>query len=153
MFPELEAERAKGRKIVFTSGCFDLLHIGHVRYLTAGKKFGDVLVVGLNTDASTKRLKGGKRPIIGENERREMLLALKPVDYVYLFDEDTPIALMKKVKPDVFIKGGDWTKEQLSKLGIDESIVGRVEMLPMTENSSTTKVIERVVSLIAKAKP
>ena len=117
-----------------------------MRYLTEGKKFGDILVVGLNSDASARCLKGPRRPIVPEAERKEMLLALKPVDYVLVFEEDTPLSLMKKIKPHVFIKGGDWSLEGLSALGIVEAMGGgRIEILPKIEDSSTTKIINNIV--------
>ncbi|MBE0597871.1 MAG: D-glycero-beta-D-manno-heptose-7-phosphate kinase, partial [Desulfuromonadales bacterium] len=107
----LEGDRQRGRKIVFTNGCFDLLHVGHVKYLQKARKLGDLLVLGLNSDASVRRLKGAKRPLIGEEERAHILAALNCIDYVVLFDEDTPQELIAALRPDVLVKGGDYTAE------------------------------------------
>src|SRR5512139_3484472 len=105
--------KAKGKRIVFTNGCFDLLHLGHVRYLEEAKALGDVLVVGVNSDTSVRKLKGPKRPILPEEERAEILSGLGCVDYVTLFHEIDPLELITSVRPDVLVKGGDWTKEQI----------------------------------------
>ncbi|NJD91551.1 MAG: D-glycero-beta-D-manno-heptose-7-phosphate kinase, partial [Geobacter sp.] len=107
----IEAERAKGRRIAFTNGCFDLLHVGHVKYLQKARSFGDLLIMGLNSDASIKRLKGEKRPLIGQDERAHILAALDCIDYVVIFDEDTPLELITALKPDILVKGGDYTLE------------------------------------------
>jgi D-beta-D-heptose 7-phosphate kinase/D-beta-D-heptose 1-phosphate adenosyltransferase len=112
-FDGLKSAKEAGKKIVFTNGCFDILHVGHLRYLQDAKDLADILFVGLNSDASVRRLKGEERPIVCEEERAEMLLGLKSVDYVCLFEEDTPIELIKKVKPDFLVKGGDWAVEQI----------------------------------------
>src|SRR4030043_1542847 len=105
--------KAEGKRIIFTNGCFDLLHIGHVRYLEEAKALGDVLVVGVNSDTSVRELKGPKRPILPEEERAEILSGLGGVDYVTLFDEIDPLKLITSVRPDVLVKGGDWAKEQI----------------------------------------
>lgn len=134
--------KALGKKIVFTNGCFDLIHFGHVRYLREAKALGDVLVVGLNSDDSVRRLKPS-RPVIPEAERTEVLAALEMVDYVTLFQEDTPYELISLLRPDVLVKGGDWKKEDI--VGAD--IVPDVRSLPYVDNISTTGIIERILSL------
>lgn len=130
-------------KIVFTNGCFDLLHVGHVRYLNQAKSRGDVLVVGVNTDASVRRLKGPTRPIQNENDRAEILANLNSVDFAILFDEDTPLELIKLVKPDVLVKGGDWKPEQIVGSDFVMSYGGKVESLQFVDGKSTTSLIEK----------
>lgn len=134
----------EGKKIVFTNGCFDILHIGHVRYLTAAKEFGDILIIGLNTDASVKMLKGNDRPINTEMDRAEVLLALKAVDYVVLFGEKTAEELIAEVKPDIYVKGGDYTLETLPEAKIVQSYGGKVEFIPMVAGRSTTNIINKI---------
>lgn len=136
--------RQRKERIVFTNGCFDVLHVGHCRYLKLARERGDVLVVGLNSDASVRRLKGNTRPVVPCDERRELLLALKPVDYVCVFEEDTPKELIEKVRPDVLVKGGDWPVEKIVGHELVQSYGGTVESLPYIEGSSTTDVIERI---------
>ncbi|MBQ7478774.1 MAG: D-glycero-beta-D-manno-heptose 1-phosphate adenylyltransferase [Selenomonadaceae bacterium] len=136
--------RRGGRRIVFTNGCFDLLHAGHVRYLARARSFGDCLVLGLNTDASVRRLKGPSRPINREEDRAEVVGALRSVDYVVLFGEETAEALIAEVRPTVYVKGGDYTLETLPEAKIVQSYGGRVEFVDMVEGRSTTKVIERI---------
>jgi D-beta-D-heptose 7-phosphate kinase/D-beta-D-heptose 1-phosphate adenosyltransferase len=132
--------KAEGKRIVFTNGCFDILHTGHVRYLRAAKKPGDILVIGLNADASVSRLKPG-RPINPEAERAEVLASLAVVDYVTLFSEDTPYELIKYLGPDVLVKGGDWKREDI----VGSDIVPEVQSLPYVEGSSTTEIIQRII--------
>ncbi len=136
--------RRGGQRIVFTNGCFDILHAGHVRYLDRARSFGDCLVLGLNTDASVRRLKGPSRPINGEEDRAEVVGALKSVDYVVLFGEQTAEKLIARVKPDIYVKGGDYTLETLPEAKVVQSYGGRVEFISMVEGRSTTKVIERI---------
>ncbi|ROL56276.1 D-glycero-beta-D-manno-heptose 1-phosphate adenylyltransferase [Bacteroidetes/Chlorobi group bacterium Naka2016] len=136
--------RSKGNKIVFTNGCFDLIHIGHVRYLTEAKKLGDVLIVGLNSDDSVRRLKGSNRPITPQEERAEILDALKPVNIVVVFEEDTPIELIKKVRPNVLVKGGDYTLEQIVGADFVKSTGGEVIVIPYVKDKSTTNLIEKL---------
>ena len=136
--------RSENKKIVFTNGCFDILHVGHVRYLSAAKDLGDILIVGLNTDASVKILKGNDRPINNENDRAEVLLALKAVDDVILFGEKTAENLIAKVKPDIYVKGGDYTLDTLPEAKIVQSYGGRVEFIPMVDGRSTTNVIKKI---------
>ncbi len=136
--------RRGGQRIVFTNGCFDLLHAGHVRYLARARSFGDCLVLGLNTDASVRRLKGPSRPINREEDRAEVVGALRSVDYVVLFGEETAEALIAEVRPAVYVKGGDYTLETLPEAKIVQSYGGRVEFVDMVEGRSTTNVIERI---------
>ena len=136
--------RSTGAKIVFTNGCFDILHVGHVRYLTAAKKLGDVLIVGLNTDASVKLLKGDARPVNKEKDRAEVLLGLKAVDYVVLFGERTAENLVAQVKPDVYVKGGDYTVEQIPEAKIVQSYGGTVRLIDFVSGYSTTMTIEKL---------
>jgi D-glycero-beta-D-manno-heptose 1-phosphate adenylyltransferase len=138
-------EQRAGRRIVFTNGCFDLLHAGHVRYLREARALGDLLVVGVNTDASVRRLgKGGDRPIVPEAERAEVLAALEMVDYVTLFDEDTPLELVRAVAPDVLAKGGDWTPETVVGAEDVRARGGDVAIIAYHPGLSTTALIDRL---------
>lgn len=139
-----EVLRKGGQRIVFTNGCFDILHAGHVRYLAQAKAFGDCLVLGLNTDASVRRLKGPERPINSELDRAEVVSGLRSVDYVVLFDEPTAEELIRKVRPDVYVKGGDYTLETLPEAKIVQQYGGCVEFIRMVEGRSTTNVIEKI---------
>ena len=136
--------RATNKKVVFTNGCFDILHVGHVRYLKAAKNLGDVLIVGLNTDDSVKKLKGNDRPINNEADRAEVLLALEAVDHVVLFGEQTAESLIAEVKPNIYVKGGDYTLETLPEAKIVQSYGGLVEFIPMVAGRSTTNVINKI---------
>jgi D-beta-D-heptose 7-phosphate kinase/D-beta-D-heptose 1-phosphate adenosyltransferase len=140
----VEALRGEGRRIVFTNGCFDLLHAGHVRYLEASRALGDCLVVGLNTDASVRRLKGPGRPILSLDERLHMLSALVSVDYLIPFDEDTPIELIRGLKPDVLTKGADYAPDQIVGADVVTAAGGRVERIPLAAGLSTSELIERI---------
>lgn len=135
--------RTENKKIVFTNGCFDLLHIGHVTYLEEAKKLGDILIVGINTDASVQKLKGPTRPIQNENDRAEILAALKAVDHCILFSEDTPLNLIKSIKPDVLVKGGDWQIHQIVGSAFVLSYGGLVKSLHFVNGKSTTALIEK----------
>lgn len=141
----LERERERGRRIVFTNGCFDLLHVGHVKYLQKARSLGDLLVLGLNSDASIRRLKGPKRPLIGEEERAHLMAALKCIDFVVIFDEDTPLELIGVVKPHILVKGGDYTPEGVVGKDLVESYGGRVAIIPFVDGKSTTNVIETIL--------
>ncbi len=132
----------QGKKIVFTNGCFDIIHTGHVRYLTEAKKLGDVLVIGLNSNNSISRIKPG-RPIIPEEQRAEVLSALSMVDYVILFDEDTPYELIKEIRPDVLVKGADWDVTNI----VGSDIVKEVRTIPFVEGVSTTEIIKKIQNL------
>ncbi|MBO6210000.1 MAG: D-glycero-beta-D-manno-heptose 1-phosphate adenylyltransferase [Schwartzia sp.] len=136
--------RADGGTIVFTNGCFDILHAGHVRYLTAAEAMGDFLVIGLNSDASVRRLKGEGRPIVSEADRAEVLDALRAVDIVTIFDEPTAEELVRLVRPNVYVKGGDYSLDTLPEAKIVQAAGGRVEFIPFLEGHSTTGVIERI---------
>ena len=137
--------RSRGKKIVFTNGCFDILHAGHVRYLTAAKTFGDVLIVGLNSDESVRRLKGNSRPINSQLDRAEVLSGLKAVDYVIIFGEQTAEALIGQVKPNVYVKGGDYTLDTLPEAKIVQQFGGRVEFVNLVAGHSTTNIVEKIL--------
>lgn len=141
----IETEKARGKRIVFTNGCFDLLHAGHVKYLQKARRLGDMLVLGLNSDASVRRLKGARRPLIGEEERAHILAALDCIDYVVIFDEDTPLELISTLKPHILAKGGDYTAEGVVGKDIVEAYGGRVELVSFVDGKSTTNIIERVL--------
>ncbi len=141
----ITAEKNKGRNVVFTNGCFDLLHVGHVKYLQAARNLGDLLVLGLNSDDSIRRLKGPSRPLIGEDERAHILAALDCVSYVVVFDEDTPLELISELKPDVLVKGGDYTPEGVVGRDLVESYGGRVELINFVDGKSTTNIINKVL--------
>lgn len=136
--------RQDGKKIVFSNGCFDILHRGHVEYLAQAADFGDVLVIGLNSDASVKRLKGPSRPINDERARAIVLAGLSFVDAVVLFEEDTPYNLIKKVEPDVLIKGGDYKVEDIVGYDIVTARGGKVVTIDLVEGYSTTKTVEKM---------
>ncbi|HSV73006.1 MAG TPA: D-glycero-beta-D-manno-heptose 1-phosphate adenylyltransferase [Chthonomonadales bacterium] len=139
--------RAGGRRIVFTNGCFDILHIGHVRYLADARALGDLLVVGLNSDASVRRLKGERRPLVPQDERAEMLAHLASVDLVCIFEEDRPDDLIRIVRPDVHAKGGDYRADELPEAPLVRSLGGQVAIVPLVEGRSTTLIVNRIVSL------
>ena len=145
----LEKVRGK-KKIVFTNGCFDILHAGHADYLNKAKSLGDILVVGINSDASVRRIKGEKRPILPQQMRAYLLDNLKPVDYVVIFEEDTPLELIKAIKPDILVKGADWDLERIVGADFVLSYGGRVERIPFSFDISTSKVIERVLDFYCK---
>lgn len=134
-----------GWKVVFTNGCFDLMHAGHAQYLQAAKALGDVLIVGLNSDASVKRLKGSSRPIIDQDNRAFMLAALTSVDYVVIFEEDTPLELIKRLLPDVLVKGGDWAVEDIVGADVVKQNGGEVYSLPLREGLSSSLIIEKIL--------
>jgi len=136
--------RAAGKRIVFTNGCFDLLHVGHVRLLAAAREAGDVLVAAVNSDASVRRLKGEGRPLVSQADRAEVLAALEAVDLVTIFDQDTPAELIAVLEPDVLVKGGDWTPEQVVGREIVEARGGRLLIIPTVEGFSTTALAERI---------
>lgn len=138
----VESLKGEGKKIVFTNGCFDILHIGHIRYLKEAKRFGDILIIGLNSDSSVSSIKQG-RPIIPEEQRAEVLASLYMVDYVVIFDEDTPYELIKEIEPDVLVKGADWKMEEI----VGSDIVKETYTIPIIEGVSTSKIIERIKNL------
>lgn len=137
--------RKEGKKIVFTNGCFDIIHAGHVDYLDKAKKLGDVLVVGINTDESVRKIKGENRPIVPLEMRVKVLSSLKPVDFVLPFSEETPLGLIKKVKPHVLVKGGDWRVESIVGKDFVESYGGKVLTIPFDYNISTSRIIETIL--------
>lgn len=136
--------RQQGKKIVFTNGCFDILHVGHVRYLTESACYGDILIVGLNSDSSVKRLKGKNRPVNNQNDRAEVLSALEIVDFVVIFEEDTPENLITEIQPDVYTKGADYTLDTLPEAGAVLKYGGKVEFINLVEGKSTTNTINKI---------
>jgi len=136
--------RQTGKRIVFTNGCFELLHVGHVRYLAAARDAGDVLIVGLNGDASVRRLKGDLRPLVPQTARAEVIAALEAVDYVTIFEEDTPEILIRRLQPDVLAKGGDWAADRVVGRQVVEARGGRVLIVPFVEGFSTTTLADRI---------
>jgi D-glycero-beta-D-manno-heptose 1-phosphate adenylyltransferase len=142
-----ETVRAAGQTLVFTNGCFDLLHVGHLRYLQQARAVGDVLVVGLNTDRSVQRLKGPERPILPEGERAELLAGMECVSYVTLFDEPTPEEVIRLLRPAVHVKGGDYREEDLPEAGLVRACGGRVLIMPLVPGRSTTDLVARIRSL------
>ena len=142
----LEDVRAN-KKVVFTNGCFDILHAGHADYLKKARSFGDILVVGINSDASIRRIKGEKRPIIPQEMRAYLLDCLKPVDYVVIFEEDTPLHLIKAIRPDVLVKGADWDIDRIVGADFVLSYGGRVERIEFSFDISTTKIVEKILNL------
>jgi D-beta-D-heptose 7-phosphate kinase/D-beta-D-heptose 1-phosphate adenosyltransferase len=136
--------RTEGKRLVFTNGCFDLLHVGHVRYLKAARALGDALIVAINSDRAVRELKGAGRPVMSEQERTGVLAALEAVSYVTVFDELSPRALIAKLLPDVLAKGGDYTIDEIHGREEVERAGGRVVALPFIEGASTTDIIERI---------
>ncbi len=142
--------RNENKKVVFTNGVFDILHSGHVDYLTKSKALGDILIVGLNSDKSVKSIKGDKRPIITQENRAIILASLKPVDFVVLFDEDTPAKLIDAIIPDILVKGADWN---LDKIEGRETVIkngGEVKNIKFVNEQSTSKIIQKILSLYEK---
>ena len=136
--------RAKGKKVVFTNGCFDLLHYGHAKYLQDAKKKGDILVVAVNSDASVKRIKGSNRPIVGEMDRLRVIAALESVDYAVLFKEDTPLEVITSLKPDILAKGADWEKNNIVGSNIVLGYGGKVARIKLMPGRSTTNLIKKI---------
>ncbi len=144
------ALKADNKKVVFTNGCFDIIHAGHIDYLNKAKALGDVLIVGLNTDDSVRRIKGDKRPIINQDERAEIISNLKPVDYVVFFDEDTPAELINELVPDILIKGADWKADEI--VGGETVLAngGEVKTIEFVNDQSTSQIIELITSRYSK---
>lgn len=138
------------KKVVFTNGVFDILHRGHIEYLNKARRLGDVMIVGVNSDASVKRIKGSKRPIVPENDRAFIIANLKSVDYVCIFEEDTPLNLIKELLPDVLIKGADWDKNDIVGKDIVEKSGGYVETIEFVPQKSTTSIIETIIERYCK---
>jgi D-beta-D-heptose 1-phosphate adenylyltransferase (EC 2.7.7.-) len=143
----IEDYKSQNKKIVFTNGCFDIIHAGHVKYLNIAKTYGDILIVGLNSDNSIKRIKGDKRPIVPQEQRAYVLSQLKPVDMVVIFEEDTPYNLIKAIKPDVLIKGADWNIENIVGADIVLSNGGSVNTIKFDYDTSTSKIIQKIIEL------
>ena len=151
---ELKAIRSKlktsKKKVVFTNGVFDLIHAGHVDYLVKAKALGDVLIVGLNSDESVKRIKGEKRPILEQEERAFILSNLKPVDYVVLFEDDTPANLISEIVPDILVKGADWSVEKIVGREVVEKNGGKVMNIEFVNDQSTSRIIDLIVKRYSK---
>lgn len=142
---EINLLKKEGKRIVFTNGCFDILHIGHARYLYEARSLGDFLIVAVNSDRSVKALKGPSRPVVPENERVEMIAALGCVDMAIIFDEETPYEVIKKIVPHVLVKGGDWKEADIVGSDIVKRAGGEVKTILFIEGSSTTKIINRII--------
>ena len=136
--------KTQGKKVVFTNGCFDLLHRGHLHLLREAKKLGDLLIVALNSDSSVKKIKGPHRPVLPELERAELIAALEMVDYVTSFDEPDPYNVVRELRPNVLVKGGDWAKDKIIGAEVVEEDGGKVTVIPYLEATSTTRIIERM---------
>ncbi len=146
----LERLRKQNKKIVFTNGCFDIIHSGHIRVLKKAKERGDVLIVGLNSDKSVRKIKGSKRPIMNEKDRALILDSIKYVDYVVLFDEETPYNLIKEIEPDVLVKGSDYKLNEVVGADIVIKKGGEVFLVPLLKGKSTTNVIEKILKKYGK---
>lgn len=144
LMEQVAAARRAGRRIVFTNGCFDLLHPGHIRTLEQARSFGDALVVGINSDRSVREMKGASRPLVSEAERAEVLAALAAVDWVVIFDEPTPQRLIARLLPDVLVKGGDWGADEIVGREEVEAAGGRVVRVPVLAGYSTSEIIRRI---------
>jgi len=138
--------------VVFTNGCFDILHRGHIEYLKKAKTLGDILIVGLNSDSSVRKIKGEKRPIVKQKDRAEILAALSFVDYICIFNEETPEKMIKILIPDVLVKGGDWAKPDIVGKDIVESCGGKVVTVPLVKGKSTKNIIRTIVDRYCKSK-
>lgn len=139
--------QSQGKTVVFTNGCFDIMHVGHVRYLEDARGLGDCLVVGVNTDESVRGRKGDCRPIVSQFERAEVVAALACVDYVALFSEDTPVEILDELRPDIDVKGGDYTLDQMPEAKVVQAYGGKVMLVPLVEGYSTTGIVERIKQL------
>ena len=146
----LESLREAGKRIVFTNGCFDILHAGHVRYLAAARSKGDVLVLGLNSDVSVKSIKPENRPIVSQDQRAEVLAGLACVDYITIFDEPDPLALIQTIKPDVLIKGADWKETEIIGSDVVKLYGGKVIRIEVVPGISTSRIIQRILKLYGK---
>ena len=142
----------QNKTVVFTNGVFDILHPGHVEYLAEARTFGDVLILGLNSDSSVKRIKGNSRPIVAEQDRIKILSALEMIDYICLFSEDTPQTLIEQLIPDVLVKGGDYKIEEIVGREVVEKNGGKILTIPLTEGKSTTNIIEKIRVLVREGK-
>ncbi len=149
--PILNKYHQEGKKIVFTNGCFDILHIGHVRYLAEAKGLGDILVVGLNSDSSVRKLKGAGRPFVPVAERAEILASLRSVDYVVVFNEINPERLIREIRPDIHVKGGDYTISQIPEAKLVESLGGKVVIVEEVKGKSTSQIYQKIAGSLGKA--
>jgi len=148
----IDFHKKEGKKTVFTNGCFDLIHIGHIRYLQEGKKLGDVLIVALNSDRSIRSIKDPPRPIIPQEERAEIVSALESVDYLTIFDQDDPLEIITFIKPDILVKGGDWDLHTIVGRDVVKSYGGEVHSIPLVPGISTTQIINTIASSYPKKK-
>ena len=139
--------RVKKRRIVFTNGCFDIIHAGHIKYLERAKALGDVLIVGVNSDSSVKKIKGPKRPVVRQCDRAAIVAALRPVDYVSIFNDSTPIKLIKAIKPDVLVKGADWRLNSIVGGDFVKSYGGKVKAASLVKGRSTSNLIRKIVDI------
>jgi len=144
---KIDLLKKDGKRIVFTNGCFDILHVGHTRYLREAKNLGDVLILALNSDSSVRSLKGKKRPLVPENERADVVASLESVDFVTIFNEQTPLELIEYLQPDILVKGGDWAEEQVVGRESVKKWGGKVVIIPETKGSSTTNIIEKILNV------
>jgi len=144
--------RKLGRKVVFTNGCFDILHVGHVRYLNEARSHGDALIVAINSDRSVREIKGNSRPVVPEADRAEVIAALASVDYAFIFDDPTPKEIIDAIVPDVLVKGADWSIQEIVGRDTVESAGGLVLNVPLAEGSSTSQIIQRVLERFGPAK-
>jgi rfaE bifunctional protein nucleotidyltransferase chain/domain len=147
----VERLKREGKKVVFTNGCFDILHAGHTRYLREARKLGDALILALNSDSSVRSIKGPMRPIVPEAERAEVVASLDSVDYVTVFDELTPLELIEFLRPDVIVKGGDWAEKDIVGAETVRKWGGRVAIMPQIEGASTTNIIDKVLQVYRSA--
>jgi rfaE bifunctional protein nucleotidyltransferase chain/domain len=143
----LDLRRKEGKTIVFTNGCFDILHVGHVQYLQEARRMGDLLVLALNSDASVRAIKGEKRPLVPQAERAEVVASLASVDYVTLFDETTPLRIIEYLRPNCIVKGGDWKESSVAGGDLVRAWGGRVVIVPLTEGASTTNIVEKILHI------
>jgi len=143
----LKSLQKSGKRIVFTNGCFDILHVGHVRYLTEARAKGDVLVLGLNSDASVKSIKSDSRPVVNQNQRAEVLAGLACVDYITIFDEPDPLALIQAIKPDILVKGADWEETKIIGTDVVKSYGGEVVRIKLVPDISTSGIIRKILKL------
>ena len=147
MKEEVEKRRQAGAKIAFTNGCFDILHVGHCRYLREARNLGDLLVLGLNSDRSVRAIKGEKRPLVPQEERAEVIASLSSVDFVTLFEESTPLKLIEYLRPDCLIKGGDWNESTIVGAREVRSWGGRVAVIPLVPDASSTNIVAKVLKV------
>lgn len=147
----LDLRRKEGTTIVFTNGCFDILHVGHVQYLQEARRMGDLLVLGLNSDTSVRAIKGDKRPLVPQAERAEVVASLTSVDYVTLFDETTPLRLIEYLQPDCLVKGGDWKEASVVGGDLVRARGGKVVIVPLTDGASTTNIVEKILRVYGKS--